>query len=673
MYWKDKRFADYSIWLTRLLALIRAIGVTLIALLLFSPFVKTVKEDTKQPIAIIASDKSASIADVYDPSKFKEINEKINLLSQQLKEKYDVINLSFGSEIKTNDSDSINSKSTNLSKVIQYINDNYADQNLSAVILATDGIYNEGINPLYTNFNFGAPLYTIALGDTTQRKDLYIQNILHNKIAYLGDKFTVQVDISAFNCLSQNTKLTIEKISSNQVTKLGEENILINSTSFYTTKTFTIEANQVGVVRYRLKLTSLSGEYNISNNTKDIFIEVLDARQKILLLANAPHPDIAAIKSLIIANKNYEVNIQYISDEIKNLSDYNLAIIHNLPSENFDIQALATKLDQLSIPRIFIVGMQTSLPRFNKIQDVIQINGNSKNNEEIQAELNPGFSQFVTSDALKINFIAFPPLTTPFGEYKVIGNANVYLYQNIKKIKTNYPLIAFNEKNGIKTSIICGEGLWKWRLFDYLQHNNYDLVNEMLNKTVQLTSLKTDKRKFRVNTSKNIYKENEKVFFEAQLYNDSYEMINEPEIKLIISDEKNKEYNFNFSKTQNYYTLNADLFPNGTYNYKAVTIYNGKELVNNGKFIVDAIQLESYDLTARHNLLKGLSEKYNGEMIYLSEIERLADKLLLDKEVKPVIYLSSSTKSLIYLKWICFLLISLLMIEWFLRRYFGSY
>lgn len=673
MYFRDKRFAEYSHFFVKMLGALRTLSVFIIALLLLSPFVKTIKEDTKTPIILIASDISESIAESESSLALDKYNKELDELSETLASKYEVKHVSFGSDVYTGQKDSLDDKSTNISKLFRYVADNYSDQNLGAVIMGTDGIFNEGSNPLYANEKINAPLYTIALGDTLQKKDLYFQNVLHNKIAYLGDKFPVQVDLSAFNCEGGNTKLTIEIISGGQARKLAEENININSKSFFATRTFIIDAAQTGVVRYRLKLSSLAGEFNSSNNVKEFFVEILDGRQKILLLANAPHPDLAALKNIITENKNYETDLAYIKDFTGNLSKYNLVVLHNLPSETSDISGILTQLDKNNTPRIFIVGLQTSQPKFNKAQDVIQIAGNSRNSEEIQAELNPGFTLFTTSDNLKNKLGSFPPLLTPFGEYKVLGTANTYLYQNIKKIKTNYPLLVFGEKGGIKTSVLCGEGVWKWRLFDHLQNKNYDLINELINKTILLTSVKTDKRKFRTNTSKNLYKDNEQVLFDAQLFNDNYELINEPDVKLVIKDETQKEFSYTFSKTQNYYTLNADLFPQGSYTYISTTNFNGKVLTATGKFNVESVQLEQFDLTARHGLLRGLSEKYNGNMLYPSAISSLKDILLNNENIKPVMYQSNSTKAIIHLKWLFFLILTLLSAEWFLRRYFGNY
>lgn len=673
MYYRDTRFAEYGPWVLRILAVFRTLTIFIITLLLLSPLIKTIKEDTKSPVILIASDVSESMASGIKPDDLNTYNSALEKLGEGLSQKYEVKHISFGSKVYPEKKDSLTDKSTNFSALLQYISDNYADQNLGAVIVGSDGIFNEGSNPLYSDFGIHAPLYTIAMGDTTQKKDLYFQNVLFNKIAYLGDKIPVQVDISAYNCLNQDSRFTLEVIENGAAKKVHEEMVQINSSTYFSTKTIIVDANKSGAIRYRLKLSAVSGEFNTINNVREFFIEVLDGRQKILLLANAPHPDLSALKNIIIQNKNYQVDLVYARDFNNAVSGYNLVMFHNLPSESFDIVPIISQLNKNNTPRLFIVGLQTSLPKFNAIQNVIQISGNSKNSEEIQAEFAGGFTLFSTSDQLKNKLKTFPPLLTPFGDYKLRATAVPYLFQNIKKIKTNFPLLAFSDENGIKTSVFCGEGIWKWRMFDHLQNKNYDLVSELLNKTVLLTTVKTDKRKFRASTSKNLYKDNEQVLFEAQLFNESYELVNEPDVALVVKDEAGKDFQYTFSKTQNYYTLNADMFPKGSYGYTASVNFNGKVLTTNGRFNVESVQLEQFDLTARHRFLRSLSAKNNGEMVYLNGIESLQDMLLKNDKIKPVMYQSSSTKSIIHLKLIFFLLLFFLGIEWFIRRYFGNY
>ena len=57
------------------------------------------------------------------------------------------------------------------------VQDLYSNQNVGAVILASDGIYNEGSNPLYANFELNAPIHVIALGDTVPSRDVILKRV----------------------------------------------------------------------------------------------------------------------------------------------------------------------------------------------------------------------------------------------------------------------------------------------------------------------------------------------------------------------------------------------------------------------------------------------------------------------------------------------------------------
>ncbi|MEO0779756.1 MAG: hypothetical protein AAF146_24570, partial [Bacteroidota bacterium] len=264
-------------------------------------------------------------------------------------------------------------------------------------------------------------------------------------------------------------------------------------------------------------------------------------------------------------------------------------------------------------------------------------------------------------------------LIAPFGEFKDNGIASILLYQRIGKVDTKFPLLVFGEDRDIKTGLLCAENIWKWRLFDYLQYKNHERIDELLGKTVQYLSLKEDKRKFRVSLSKNIFKENEPIYFDAELYNESYELINEPDALVTVKSSEGKEYNFTFSKSGRSYTLNAGNFPVGNYSFRATVMSSGRQLDYEGQFSVQPIQLEIYESTADHGMLQLLSEQNGGELVYPTELTGIAQKLRDRKTVVPIIYESSKTRSVINLRWIFFLLLGLLTLEWGVRRYFGAY
>jgi hypothetical protein len=60
---------------------------------------------------------------------------------------------------------------SDLGEFMSYIQEQYRGQNVGAVIMASDGAYNRGKNPLYVA-DLKAPFSVIALGDTVRKTDL---------------------------------------------------------------------------------------------------------------------------------------------------------------------------------------------------------------------------------------------------------------------------------------------------------------------------------------------------------------------------------------------------------------------------------------------------------------------------------------------------------------------
>ena len=264
-------------------------------------------------------------------------------------------------------------------------------------------------------------------------------------------------------------------------------------------------------------------------------------------------------------------------------------------------------------------------------------------------------------------------MQSPFGEFKEIGGGQVLFYQKIGKVETKYPLIMLGESNGIRTGIVTAEGLWKWRLFDFAQHQNHDLFDGLLGKMTTYLSVKEDKRKFRSAADKTVYRENEPVNFTAELYNNSYELINDPDVRVILTNADGKQFPYTMNKNGRAYALSAGILPVGNYNFKATTSVGGQQLEAGGAFSVQPIQLELYETTADHAILRALSSQFGGATVAPKDIASLADSIRARPNMKPIMYVTTKTQNALNLKWIFFLLISLLAAEWFARRYFGAY
>ncbi|MDF2436766.1 MAG: hypothetical protein K0Q95_1142 [Bacteroidota bacterium] len=666
LYRKDSKFNDSSVWLVRGMAALRFLAVTILSFLLLSPLLKTVNRQVEKPIIIIAQDNSQSLIINKDSAFYKlEYKQRLSKLIDDLKGKYNVVSYSFADKVKgLNDpaSLSFNDKQTDISLLFDEIDTRYGNRNVGAVIVATDGLYNKGANPVYSAADLKIPLYTIALGDTTIKKDLILSRVDHNRIAYLGNQFPLEILVNAKQLKGKTSTLSISKGNANLFSQI----ININSETFTLTVPALLEAKEVGLQHYKVRVSALDDEVSKLNNVQDIFVDVLDARQRILILADAPHPDVAAIKDALQENQNYEVESYSIDQFDKSVKKYNLVILHQLPSPRTTAAKVLSELNSSDVPVWSFSGAKALLKRDLTLGSV------SPKTNECEPVIDENFPLFTISDELRKAMKDFPAVTCPFGSYQTDNSSNVLLYQRIGIVDTKTPLMLFNNTGDSKVAVFTGEGIWKWRLQDFAANGNHDLFNELISKTVQYLSVKVDKSFFRV-IGKNNFMENEAIEMEAEVYNQSYELINEPEVSVVIKNAADKKFQFTFGKTSNAYRLNAGMLPVGEYKYDAKVKVGEKIYEQHGEFSVSALQVEFTNTTADHQMLYALAQKHDGEMVYPADMTKLSDKLNAREDIKSVSYSEKKLRDMINLQWIFFVILALISAEWFMRKRNGAY
>ena len=669
LYYKENQLLDIALWLKRTLAAIRFVLVAVIAFLLLNPLFKTVFRELEKPVIIIGQDDSESIVLGKDSSYYKnQYKSDFNQFVEKLSDKYEVRKYTFGDKVNTNFAFDFKSKETDISSFINEINTRYANRNVGAVILASDGLYNKGLNPLYAPLQLKAPVYSVLLGDTALKRDLILSKVNHNRIAYLGNKFPLEVVLDAKKLKGLKSKLTVSK--GQQI--LFNQDFSIQNDDFSLTIPFFLSASESGVQRYKISLNAVSGEYTVLNNQQDIFIDVLDGRQKVLILADAPHPDVNAIRNSISSNDNYEISFSLAKDFNKFVKGYDLVILHQLPSLKNPILKITQELDKENVSRLFILGNQSSINQFNALKTGLTINGFSNRFNDCQAIAINDFSLFTLQES-NLKFIKkYPPLSVPFGNFKLDNSVYPLLKQKVGMVETADPLIVFNTAFESKIAVIAGEGIWRWRLFDFVENQNQNNFDELIGKMVQFLALKVDKSFFKV-ISKNNFNENESIEFDAELYNESYELINKYDVNIVLYDKDKHKYPFVFNKTATAYKLNAGILPIGNYSYQASVNVGNKVLKDNGELSINALKVENLNTVADHQLLYSLAKKYGGESVSKNEFDKLLSILENREDIKPVSFSQQRLNEVINFKSLFFFILALLTLEWFVRRRSGAY
>lgn len=675
LYRNDRSLTEIKKWQIYMLATFRFLTVFILSFLLLGPMIKTISKTIENPIIIFAQDNSKSVIINKDSTFYRnEYKEKIKNFIQKFSSDYILTEYLFGENLRKGNQIDFSDKMTDFSDFFGELENKYSNRNVGALIIASDGIYNKGRSPLYASGNFRFPVYTVALGDTGLQKDAVLTQVKANKIAFLGNTFPLQVYFEAYQLKGKNTMLEVL----HNGTVVFSKELTINKQNFSQIVDIELEAKAKGIQRYILKVKTIKGEVNLINNRKDIIIDIIDSKQKILILAHSPHPDIGAIKRILETNPNYEVEFFPVSSFIGAIEKYNLIIFHQLPSVDYSITNLLSKWSKTEIPGLFINGTQTDLRKFNAINLGVKIEQQKKSYDESQAFYNSKFTFFELNNDIQTIIKQAPPLICPFGNYNVSNTASVLLYQKIKNVETQTPFMIFNRLEGEKTqkiAVITGEGIWKWKLYNYRQNQNHNEFNSLITKTIQYLSLKVKKENFSVHVKK-VMNENEMIIFEAEVYNESFEPIDDAVVSLEITNKNGQTFDFVFAKDKfetKTYSINAGTFPVGDYTYKAQTQVGEKFYEKTGRFSVIPIDLEVIHTIANHKILYQIAEKFDGKMVPIAALNDLHTEIENNPNIAPISYIDKSLKDLIHLKWIFFVLLTLLSLEWFWRKFHGGY
>ncbi|MEA2042268.1 MAG: hypothetical protein U9N85_06915 [Bacteroidota bacterium] len=667
LYRKDSQLSQIKPKIKWLLFGLRTISVSIIAFLLLGPFINSNGNFIEEPIIIFAQDNSESVLEVEDTSILSsKINETVNKLSENFK----VVSYTYGESVKHGLNMNFSDKQTNIAELTEYIRSKYYNQNVGALVLSGDGIYNAGNNPLYVAESLNFPVYTLALGDTLEKTDQGINRVEYNKIVFLNDIYPIRVAIFAKKLKGKISQL---KIYDNDKL-IVQKNIKINSNDFYKTIEAETTADKAGIHRLKVQLRSLENEFSYTNNTKDILFEVIDSKQNILILADSPHPDISAIKSSLSKNKNFNIDYAGVGENKKPMSAYNLIILHQLPSNEHPVNKELRQIRHNNTPTLTILGTKSAIEQYNSKGKVLKIQKKAKNFDPARGRLNKDFSLFELNNDLSIFLEQSPPLQTPFGNYQNYTVKNVLLFKTVKGTKTKQPLFVFSSdmQGGAKHAVIAGEGIWRWKLYDYKLNQSHVLFDELIQKSCQFLSLKITKDRFRVMTE-NIISENVNVQFQAERYNKSYELVNEEPVSIRITDSAENTTEFRFAKTGKAYEFNAGKLLAGTYKWHAETKIDGKSVSKKGQIRIEQLNIEADRTQANHSLLNSISETTGGEMLKISDIEFLPEKLLNNQNIKPVIHTEKKSVKLFNYKVLFFILLGFMSLEWFIRKYSGLY
>jgi len=653
---------SWGIGMNRLLFALRAILVTTLLIVILNPIVKHTKNIILKPTVAFLVDNSKSLGKTVDTTNLQL---QLSQLSQKISENQDVewYNL-FG----RTDSIVFNGNSSDIATAIKETISQYEGRNLSGIVFVSDGIYNQGLSPLYLPIHI--PVYTVAVGDTVKHTDAFLKNVKYNRVAYQGNKFRLEVEVGLSNL--PNQEITVSVLNKGKVLHQVKKN---SSNNKFLDFDFQIEASTIGLQRWQIQVSVMPGEVNVSNNFANVFVEVVGGKKKILLLSPSPHPDIKSLRMVIYNKLNFEFilhipNVNEADPQFLSPDKIDLLIAFQSPDIEGKTTSILSNFLNAKSSVLLIVGGHTKTELLSKMWPQIKFEY-SNQKAEVQTTLNLNFHDLGFKEDMQFNINRFPPVMVPFGEFTYPANAQVILNQKIGTIVTNRPLLFSWEIEKQKMAVLLGDGIWRWRINEFRETNKTDTFDELFFSLIQYLSTHNDRKKFRVFTVKQEFNQNESVVFESQVFNDLYEPSYGHSIDLELKDEQDKLSSFHFITSLGNERYSIPRLKEGVYHYKAMTKINNKNEVVSGQFFVNSQNQEAQNTTADFALLESLATKTGGQFSTLKELNNIPTWLS-KRSTKKTIHTEESFLELINLKIVFYLLLIIVSLEWVLRKYFGT-
>lgn len=635
-------------------AALRALLFLLLCLFILAPFIQKTNTTTLKPKIVFLQDNSSSVEKALGSEK-KNYEHQVKQLLQKLAKKYDVISWNLDQQGHTDSLFNWTLSKTNLLSPIEKINSQYEAQNLAALIVATDGWYNEGADPSYYPLHPNTLFYPVALGDTSIHADVAITKTYANKTVGLNNDWDLSADIIAEQYPNTQTKVQLLD-ESGQL--LQEQHLNINHTHFSTTLNFTINAKKAGWQQFQLVVKAFDDEKNKVNNQKNIAVEVIEKKKKILVLYESPHPDIHALTAALKPLKHFELTVLDAQKLPTDWSNYDAIIAHQLPSNNSKLPDALWKEKNIW----FLSGSQNNYFLLNKAQNLIQFTSGERPNT-LYPQLNSSFYLFNLSPEYKHFFEQLTPLQQAHAVQQS-APAN----QNLIYSSDNSSIWVF-QQGQLHSSVLAAEGLWRWRMYDFKLHQNTELFDQLICKTVEFISSPAQRKALQVSLNKWDWIVGEPIQFKAHFYTPSAELNNSSSLKLNIKDSAAHSKSYLFSPTGNSYSLNIGALAKGKYHYQAEMVKEGKHYQDQGSFMVQDLNIEALNEGCNYTFLNTWAHHNSGKVFTSNQLNSLADSLLNNPNIVPIIVESKENAPIINWKFLFFVILFLASLEWFLRKY----
>ena len=550
---------------------------------------------------------------------------------------------------------------SNVSQMLQHIVSAQGGA-LDGIILISDGIHYGGIAPEYLSLD--VPVWSLGVGDTTQRKDIRIRHLLYNKVAYWRTRSVLEVGIAQEGFAGRRIAVRMEEKKGGKRYLRATQEVLLEKEGL-TKVRFPLEAERVGVQEYIISVSPLGGEQNIQNNRAEALVEVVKDQMRVLLHAFSPHPDVGALHAVLGASKYYDVElvIRSLGQTPQAKTPYDVVVWYDAFAQGTSKAWYDALLGHRAAPAswwFFTPRSQLSIAERSQPYGSGLKEGSTKG-LQVLPTWNKGISLFL--DPLSSHVESFSPIRMGNIGLRQTEWMDVLLYQRIGQSDTKEPLWSWREIASQRSAFTLGEGYWQWQIREKNTHQDALLFKKLVHQTLQYLSVAQKRQRFDVYPTQYLFTAYEPLRFRTEWYDAVFQPVEEQYITMTIWQDSVRRLQTRYLYHSSQPLWQTKNLGEGTYRYEA----RGEGQLSRGVFQIRQNPIELQQLTAQHSRLEVLSENSQGK--FFSRTEDLL-RFLENNPWTPTTRTYTQTHPAL----MPFLLVVILLfsgLEWGLRKYFG--
>jgi len=546
---------------------------------------------------------------------------------------------------------------TQLINALNQISKEFSNQPLEAIFVFSDGVDNVVSSPQALE-NRKVPIYTFGVGDPQRLIDVQIADLITDEFAFLDKEVEVDVTIRGTGLKGKTVPVTLTQDGA----PLALQKVEFPKDSYETTLKLSFTPRETGTFDYLVSVPVQTGEVVTDNNRKHFTLQVVRNKLRVLFISGNPRWEYRFLRRALKKDPNIELvsfMILRSAFDIVDVPNDQLSLIpfpvHRLFTEdlpkfdllifdNFDyrpyfspiyLENIRQFVEQQGKAFIMIGGehsFNNGSYHFTPLERIIPVDitnaAVSVYKEPFRMKLTEeGSTHPITRllEDVEQNKKLWAEMPRLWGANYVLrpkpGAISLGTHATRKTEYGNMPVLVVQQVGEGRVLAMTSGSTWRWGFENIGKGGSDQYYLQFWKQAIRWLTKAPELRLVKLRTNKKSYDRGEEINIEATVLNESYQPVNDPELKLILqkSDAPPQELSlFKSEDTDGLFQTVARIDQPGIYKLKVSAKYNGTLLGEDQQTVevsISDLELENPGLNS--NFLKELADMTQGAYTHI--------------------------------------------------------